>query len=273
MCSGVRQVFILALVAAMAFGGAAPQRGFAQANTELEEEARIHFMAGRAHYERGAFLEAATEFEAAYEVSRMAKLLYNAYLAYRDGDALEDAARVLAAYLGNEDLIENRTQLEARLKVLKARNAGAQAHPDPAPREPLQAPPPARAPAAVPEPALEPESSSPVLAYVLMGVGAALVVAAVPTFIVGTSADSDAEDLCPNKVCATESDAAKASDLSSQGSTFTGLSYVLAGSGIAAAATGLVLLLLGSDKGSESAPSASLGCHLGGCHGALRLNF
>jgi hypothetical protein len=241
----------------------------AQAQLELEEEARIHFMAGRAHYEKGAFMEAAVEFESAYRVSGYPKLLYNVYLAYRDGDAPEQAARALREYLEKEAVIENRQQLEARLKVLESRQAqGAAPAPLPPPAEP-SAPVQSTAPTPVDAP------KKPVLAFVLMGVGGAVAVASIPMFVVAGSAGSDVDDLCPDGVCTTEGGLQEVQDLSAKENTMRALGYTFLFSGVAIAGTGLVMWLLHpkADKADSHAASGSLGCHAHGCYGEMRLQF
>jgi hypothetical protein len=239
-----------------------------QAQVELEEEARIHFMAGRAHYEKGAFMEAAVEFEAAYRVSGHPKLLYNVYLAYRDGDAPEQAARALREYLEKEAVIENRQQLEARLKVLESRQ-GQAAAPPPLPPAPEPSPTPAPSSAAVDEP------SKPVLAFVLMGLGGAVAVASIPMFVIAGSAGSDVDAMCPNTVCADEDALLEVQDLSAKENTFTALSYTFLLSGVAILGTGIVMWLLHPDAESDDSKTTrgSLGCHAHGCYGELRLQF
>jgi len=261
----VRSGFIASMAILLVVG--APRQVRAQA--ELEEEARIHFMAGRAHYEKGAFLEAATEFEAAYRVSGYPKLLYNVYLAYRDGDAKEQAARALREYLEKESVIENRQQLEARLKVLESHQGdGPAATPPPAEPSPAPAPVAATATAAPAD-----EGGSLVLPIVLMGVGGALALASIPMFVISGSAGSDVEKLCPDTVCSTDEDLKDVQDLSAKENTFQALSYTFLFSGIAVAGTGLVLLLLNPGGSSEEAPPVALGCSANGCYGSMHLQF
>jgi tetratricopeptide (TPR) repeat protein len=84
-----------------------------------EEQARAHFRLGRAYYDNGDFVKAATEFEAAYGISQRSALLYNLYLAYRDASDLPHAAKALRSYLDLEANVENRGQLTARLAALE----------------------------------------------------------------------------------------------------------------------------------------------------------
>jgi tetratricopeptide (TPR) repeat protein len=107
-----------------------PTVGAAQSTSGAvgEEQARAHFRLGRAHYDNGAFEEAATEFEAAYRISQRPALLYNIYLANRDANDTRRAATALRSYLELEKNIENRVQLAARLAAME-RNLAEQAAP------------------------------------------------------------------------------------------------------------------------------------------------
>jgi tetratricopeptide (TPR) repeat protein len=83
-----------------------------------EQQARTAFERGRIHYDNGEFDAAAAAFEEAYRLSGREGLLYNIYLAYRDASAEEQAAEALRSFLAHVEVIENRAQLESRLKAL-----------------------------------------------------------------------------------------------------------------------------------------------------------
>src|SRR5690606_25712958 len=85
-----------------------------------ENQAREAFERGRIHYDNGDFARAAAAFEEAYKLSGREGLLYNLYLAYRDANEQEKAAEALRNYLVKVEVIENRAQLESRLKALEA---------------------------------------------------------------------------------------------------------------------------------------------------------
>src|SRR5262245_12340695 len=90
----------------------------AAAPTTSETQAREAFERGRIHYDNGDFPRAAAAFEEAYRLSGRDGLLYNLYLSYRDANNQDKAAEALRAYLTKVEVIENRPQLEARLKAL-----------------------------------------------------------------------------------------------------------------------------------------------------------
>src|SRR5690606_17209085 len=64
-------------------------------NSQDDATAKAHFDAGSGHYTAGRFDEAGAEFMKAYELSKRPKLLFNAYLAFRDGGNDVWAAKVL----------------------------------------------------------------------------------------------------------------------------------------------------------------------------------
>src|SRR4051794_4468626 len=63
--------------------------------SNADEQARTHFRLGNVHYEAGEFVEAAAEFQAAYELSHRPQLLYNIFVAHRDAGNLPQAISAL----------------------------------------------------------------------------------------------------------------------------------------------------------------------------------
>ena len=101
--------------------GEAAKEEDAKETTEEEETARLRFKTGQKLYEAGKFVEAAAEFEKAYELAPHPELLYNAYLAWRDAGDQPKAAAALERYLITSDSdAHDRGKLEKRLAVLKA---------------------------------------------------------------------------------------------------------------------------------------------------------
>jgi tetratricopeptide (TPR) repeat protein len=96
---------------------------------ERDEDARQIFQAAQLLYEDGEFEQAGRMFERAYELSQRTSLLYNAYLAYRDGQMQADAARVLRQYLDQPDA-QDRERLTPRLAALERANAEGGVAPD-----------------------------------------------------------------------------------------------------------------------------------------------
>ena len=87
---------------------------------ELSDAAAMSlFNAASSLYEAGRFLDAAQQFEAAYELSPRPSLLFNAYLAYRDAGRNESAVRSLASYLENSPNAPDAERLTARLAAMR----------------------------------------------------------------------------------------------------------------------------------------------------------
>lgn len=105
-------------LALLCFSLAAPAA--AQEAEAGESEARLHFRVGRAYHDSGRFIEAAHEFEEAYRLSpERPELLYNIFVAYRDGGQMRPAADALRNYLERVENVENRDQLGARLAAME----------------------------------------------------------------------------------------------------------------------------------------------------------
>lgn len=107
--------------------------------TAADVEARTHFEAARLHFERGAYEEAQREFQAAYDLSHRAELLYNLFLTAERLADYDMAIGYLEHYLaeGSPDA-ERRATLEPRLENLRARR-DRRATPTEEPTEPVPA--------------------------------------------------------------------------------------------------------------------------------------
>ena len=88
-----------------------------------DQQARSHYVVGRAMYEAGRFAEAASEFQQAYDLSHRAQLLYNLYIAYRDSSQLVRARDALRQYLAEVTEVPNRLHLLSRLEALETQIA------------------------------------------------------------------------------------------------------------------------------------------------------
>lgn len=254
-----------------------------------DDQARAHFRLGRAHYDNGQFLQAAAEFEAAHRISGRAALLYNVYLAYRDANDQPNAARSLRMYLELEKDVENRPQLEAKLKALEEGLAAAPAAaPAPAPPPVAVAPPPAQPqpapapqPAAAPpptepqpvadtaEPADMPEKSTNLLPWILMGSGGALIVGSIVTGVMARSAQGELEDECPRRTNCDPS----LKDTQDRGETLALVTDILLFGGIAVAGTGAVLFILDQGQSDSADTTAAVACLPGACQGVVRGHF
>jgi tetratricopeptide (TPR) repeat protein len=95
--------------------------GVAQAQSDLDEKARVHFEAGNSYYEEGDYEQALREFQRAYDLSKRPKLNYNISLTYEKLGDLPHAVASLEKYLADEKKISNRSTLELRLDNLRKR--------------------------------------------------------------------------------------------------------------------------------------------------------
>lgn len=114
----VRGAALIVGLAWLAPSGASAQEASAS------PEARAHFEAGTQAFDVGEYERAATEFRAAYELTRHPDLLFNIYSALERAGNVEQAAEALDGYLRDGDPDdERRTALTARLARLRARLA------------------------------------------------------------------------------------------------------------------------------------------------------
>lgn len=230
-----------------------------------EGRARESFQRGRIHYDNGEFDAAALAFEEAYALSGRDALLYNLYLAYRDANQQEKAASALRKYLERVEVVENRAQLEARLKALDEGLAQKRAAEPVRPAEPVVTTPVAT------EPSAPPVDTEPkkwwLVPSVVTGVGGVMMLAAIPTAFMVKSKQNELDDKCTANVC----DASLKSTADS-GKTLSYVTDALLFGGAAVAATGVVLLLVKKPK-REEVPVASLGCTHSGCAGSVTMRF
>ncbi len=263
------------LLLALAFAFAASPAFAQEAQPAGEADARHHFRVGQAHYESGHFVDAAHEFEESYRLSSRPALLHNIYVAYRDAGMAREAADALRRYLAEAENIENRPLLERRLANLErmAANQGSDdAPPSDDPPDTSDPPPPAST--GDPAPATGPSEGggggglSPV-GFIVAGVGAAALIGAAVTGPLALVAESDLASMCPNDVCPSNVDyEARASD----GRALAITTDVLLGVGVAALATGVVLIFVLQEGGDEDTQVAAA-CAADGCYAAARTRF
>jgi len=168
-------------------------------------QARTAFRLGSEHYSQGRFPEAALEFERAYGLSGRAQLLFNAYLAYRDAQDEQNAARVLRGYLANVPEVADRAVLESRLAALDSqvrehqeREALTQAAADEAQRRIGEAE--ARAVAAAEAPRVR-EVPGETWPWAVLGVGGGMIAAGAVTGAIALSERSELDTGCPAQLC------------------------------------------------------------------------
>jgi len=240
-----------------------------------DERAKAHFRVGQSLYDAGRFNEAAEEWQKAFDLSQRSELLYNIYVAYRDGATSNDKAVVALQRfleLGQMDATR-RLQLEARLGAMQealARNAApAPVEPEPTSVDPTPAP------VAATE---DSGGSSLVVPIVVMATGGVFLAVSAFAGLRAVAIESNLEDECmPNNVCPANVDLKNERD---KGKTFVTINTVTGILGLAGVATGLVLLLLNSDDSESnsdtpdaSTASLSLGCSDTGCSGVVQGTF
>jgi tetratricopeptide (TPR) repeat protein len=274
----------VALSLGLAFGGAggahAQAAPPADQAADSEQVARQHFQLGRAQYESGAFREAATSFEHAYELSKREVLWYNIFLAYRDAGDNAKAAEALRNYLTRVEQIDTRAQLEARLASLerlvqeeeqRKQQQAQQPSSEAAAQEPAQAE--TQQQQVANELTLHPtvKESPSIVPYILMGVGGAMIIGGVVTGAMASSKHGELEDQCPDNRC----DDPSLKSVADEGETLALVADILLFGGIAAAGTGGVLWFLNNNQSSsEEAPvNAALSCGPRACGGRVGLRF
>jgi len=256
----VRTCFVaLAIVSTIAV----PWRARAQ---DTDTAARQHYQTGADAYQSGDFAHAAAEFEQAYNLSRRPRLLYNAYLAYRDLQDTRNAARTLRQFLSEADDLEaeERTQLEARLAALERALASAAGETNPRPLPPPAAPPPP------PEEPEEPGSSPSPLTWVVGGVGVALLVGALVTGLMSNADFGLLERRCSGDMCP---DDQELRDAQSSGKTLALVTDVLWISGALALGAATVMFFVLREPDAAPARDVGLMCAPGGCYGTFRARF
>jgi tetratricopeptide (TPR) repeat protein len=107
------------LLAAMMFLGLALDVSPAAAQSSADEEARVHFEAGRVAFSRGRYESALASFQEAYELSQRPALLYNIGTTYdrlrRDREAIEAFEQFLEL-APESDLVP---EVQERVRILR----------------------------------------------------------------------------------------------------------------------------------------------------------
>lgn len=249
---------------------------------DAQAQAREAFERGRIHYDNGEFDQASSAFEDAYRLSGRDGLLYNLYLAYRDANQPEKAAEALRSYLAKVKVIENRAQLEARLKALdegiaqrrateaakgEAEAARLQAERERAEQE--KAAQAAREEQRKLQAERAPERKWWVVPVAVMGAGGALMAGSLVTGLMANSKANELEDKCVDGNCPPNLESTADS-----GKTLSIVTDVLLFGGLATAATGGVLLLLKHrERQAKNTPTANLACTHTGCAGNVTVRF
>jgi tetratricopeptide (TPR) repeat protein len=278
------RVGVAALVAGALVLGLVGPPGAASQASQGDQQARIHFEAGRLHYDQGRFDEAAREFGLAHELSGNPALLYNLFLVYRDSNQTERAVQALEGYLEQVPDQPNRAGLMARLEAMKRRLAaekggtpsgearpadGASAEPDDPPSPATDG---AGASPSLETPTTDPSEGGgvPAGAIATMAAGGALVLGAVITGVMAKGAESDFHDGCPTRT-ACDPALEGTRDRARRLGLITDVLWI---TGAVAAVGGLVWLLLGRGSSDEAPePPVAFGCGPGGCGVAYEGKF
>lgn len=253
-----------------------------------DQHGRGVFRVAQAQYEAGQFLEAGRGFEEAYRLSARPQLLFNAYVAYRDGMDLENAARALRLYLESDAVdsleVSERDQLRARLTSMErslAESAAARASSPPIGSETAQQPEVESnaTDAPIAEVMIENHAEvstadegfkpSPV-GWIVLGIGGAMFVSGIVTGVLAADDYSTLRDRCPNGVCA---DSDELRDMRSRGETLSLATDIMLWGGLAVAATGTVLLFVLQDSKDREQPAFTAMCEPTGCYGDVTWRY
>jgi len=251
----------------------AMQGGGMTNDRELDDaRAREHFQIATRYYDEGRFIEAARQFEEAFELSGRPELQYNAYIAYREAHQNRRAAAALEGYLESVPNAPDRVNLAARLEELRRVIAEEEAQAEQlseAERRALEESRRAEQEAAARR---EAEAAPEAWPWVILGIGGA---AAIAGAIVGGLALSEASAL--RGECDTSVDPPLClpqvglEQRRSDAQTLALVGDVMLFGGIGVAAVGLILGLvfgLGGGDGDD-APQAGAFCTQDGCHAVI----
>ncbi len=256
---------------------AARGRAVMQMDSWQDEAARSHFRVGSTLYQEGRFLDAASEFEKAHEMSGRAELLYNAYLAYRDAGRLDKAVEMLGGYLERAEQPRDEARLRRRLAAMRQtleEEQQAQAQ-DEAERERL-AEEAAEAQARADQEAkraqaAESKTRIAPAAWAVSATGAALLVGAGVAALIARKGIDTLDENCPGNRCDPAFDLEGERDSTRRSVIATD---ALLFSGAATLVTGVVLLFtLRKPVVERSGTTASAACMARGCRAGLRMRF
>jgi len=169
----------------------------AHANSDDDERAKAHFLAGQSYYEQASYADALREFNEAYRISKRPALLYNIA---RCDEALEhygDAVKMLQAYLEQDPQTNDREAVETRIANLKEREAAQQK----AQQQAEAAKPPPTATQAQAPPPTAPSHRKRLYTWIVGGVGVAALAAALGTGVASQLDYNDLSSKCTGNAC------------------------------------------------------------------------
>jgi len=200
-----------------------------------EDAAKAHFLAGSAYYEQANYGDAVKEFIEAHRLSKRPDLLYNISVCYERLGRWDDAIASLQQYLSERPDAPDRAVIESRIKNYEQRrDQEAAAH--------AAATPP---PVVAPPPVTPPPPRRHVASWIVGGIGAGLLIAALGTGVTAHLAYNDLVTKCGGTVCPGDK---TLEDEASFGRALTISTDVLIGVGAATFATGVILFIVEARK-------------------------
>jgi tetratricopeptide (TPR) repeat protein len=265
---------VMAVVAAAIFAYASPARAqdqppapappaaTATAPTQADEDAaKAHFLAGSAYYEQADYNDAVKEFNEAHRLSRRPDLLYNISVCYERLGRWDDAIASLKQYLTEKPDAPDRAVIESRIANYEQRRQQEQARVA-AQAQPVVTPPPATPPTT---------NTRHVASWIVGGIGAGLLVAALGTGVTAQLTYNDLQTKCGGKIC-NGNDQTLVNE-QSFGRALTISTDVLLAAGGATLVTGVILFIVEWKKGraarAERTPSTAQAAIAPAAGGAL----
>ena len=171
----------------IAQGGVASARADAGALVSDDTAAKIHYEAGHKLYEAKRYKEALREFDAAYQASGRAALLYNMGRCHEQIGDEKEAIRAYEDFLAEDPHNPDRAHIERDLQALRERVWSVEqgltpdkitVAPDPPKRAPMRRYP-----------------------FIIGGIGLGLLVASIGTGVVAKQRETELLDRCPDLMC------------------------------------------------------------------------
>lgn len=213
-----------------------------------EDAAKAHFLAGSAYYEQANYTDAVKEFNEAHRLSHRPDLLYNISVCYERLGRWDDAIASLQQYLSERPDAPDRAVIESRIGNYQQRREQDKAR--------LAAPPP---PVNAPPPVVAPTRPRHVASWIVGGIGAGLLVAALGTGATAHVTYADLDTKCGGTTCPNTQ---TLRDEASFGRALTISTDVLLAVGGATLITGVILFIVEARK--PRAPHAQLSPSPGG---------
>ncbi len=250
----------------------AMQGGGMTSDRELDDDrAREHFQIAQRYYDEGRFVEAARQFEEAYELSGRSELQYNAYIAYREAHQRRRAEAMLAAYLEQVPDAPDRVNLEARLVELRRAIQQEEEQAEQLTEAEQRADSESRRAQEEARARREAEAAPEAWPWVILGVGGAAAVAGAVVGGLALAEVSALQSACMDEVC---QPSVNLDGRRTDARTMALVGDFLLFGGGAVALTGLILGVtfgLGSDP--DEVPAVSAACDPRGCYATIGGTF